>query len=437
MQYPYAEEGERQEPEPVVQAIEGKRSTGARDSRAQAGHVRGVLFACIAANVLYFPFDLAWPRPARLVGVRLVWIATLLLAATFQRSSRWGRPAYLAACLLSALLGVASVDLSSGIAGSRGAFVTALPLAIIMLVPEEPLGAFLAAGASTIGGVVLWVRAGASISTVLDWTMLNVVLAGLVAFGAREFRRLWRDRLDAERQRSEALEQLRASEQERLAAENDVRLALIAGEMAHEINNPLQAASTNVEYLAEELGAAGRLPAGVGDAVTDAHAGLARIHDVVHDLTAAAERASSLDARLYVDQAVARGLSLATARCPPLRVQVTCGEGLRVLGDPELAALAVMHLALAVHADGQRPVEIVATRDGEDVVVRFAPVEGAGAGARDRARARQMPLLLAGVLARRCGGAVERLSQGGWGLRLLASVSGVPSQGSSPRAECG
>jgi signal transduction histidine kinase len=385
----------------------GYRATGTRT------HVRWVMLACSLAAALNAPFDVGWPHSSALVTVRIIWIAVLLTTARLQRHSspRVSAGAYVVACIASAAAITAAVGLSGGIAGSRGGLLLALPLVVLLLVPTRPSGALAAAVTGTLGGVYLWTRESVAVLTIVEWTVLSLTLDGLLLFASASFRRLWKDRLAAEHDRVRALEQLQASERVRAETEHDLRLALIAAEMAHEINNPLLIATANLDFAAKELAFGGAGADDLVPALHDAHQGLARIRDVVADLRAAANAPGTTGGRATLDAVVSDALARARAREPGLGCQAPSIEPSRVVGEGSVLASALMHVLLAAAHDG-RAIRLSAAReapeDGPEQArarVRVQMVAGASS-ATERARARALPLLLARVMLRRFEGDV-------------------------------
>lgn len=192
-----------------------------------------------------------WPA----LAVRLVWAALLLATAgEVRRGVR--RPMQRMAALAafgSAALFLALVPLTGHSSGPISAFTYVLVMTLPMVMPEALwLGA--SAALLLLGGswLLLW-RDGASAAELAGRGHVGLVALGIAWLLAQALRRarLAEVAAAAARQAAQAAlaeSELRAAEADKLAA-----LGRMAGEIAHEINNPLSAARSTVIFLRDRL----------------------------------------------------------------------------------------------------------------------------------------------------------------------------------------
>jgi len=241
---------------------------------------RATLLAVAGALVLLsHAFDVvraggpSWPA----FTARLAW--SVLLSSMAWLVWRGDVPTMRRAGVLTALGSAACylglVLVTGGRASPTLPFSHVLVIAVPLFMPEL-LGAAVAAGAAVLVGVwaLLW-RDGASPGEILSWAHVGLVALGIGALISRALARARLAELAAAQERQAA--QARLAESERLAW-----LGRQAGEVAHQINNPLSAARSTASFLREQAG--GGDAAEVREACADLVDSLDRIAGAVRRL---------------------------------------------------------------------------------------------------------------------------------------------------------
>ncbi|WP_224363473.1 sensor histidine kinase [Hyalangium versicolor] len=239
--------------------------------------------------------------------------------------------------------------------GSRGpvfAWLCAMPLMSISLSLGAVSRSLVGVTAPLVAGLTVLLLEGRPASLVAVWGLL-IAASGLVAVQASYFyARLKKDRMEAESRRrvtQEALvaAQTRAQEADRLAQVG----RLVAG-VAHEVNNPLAFIQANLRFLQEELPREGRSPEDCAEVLRETQAGVARIQQIVQDLTAMARGASEAEGPREVGSCplpgvIEESMRLASVRLKKLAVEVEVPtEVPRVRADARRLGQVLLNLLL-------------------------------------------------------------------------------------------
>jgi signal transduction histidine kinase len=225
---------------------------------------RTIRFASLLVASSYF-IDLFQPRLAEVAVIRALWITALLVSASWQVPRRPGLARFgcYFASVASGLAVVLIVALNGGTASIYSGMLIATPFAVLVGVAELPLAAALNGAMCVLGGAAIRLGEGQPWVQVLCWLLLATIMSALATWGTVAARRAWRIEVGAERERRQALELLaeserRRAESERQRAESErqraeterlAEVGQIATRVAHEVNNPLAAVKSNVQWL--------------------------------------------------------------------------------------------------------------------------------------------------------------------------------------------
>jgi two-component system sensor histidine kinase PhcS len=232
--------------------------------------------------------------------------------------------------LTGVLLPNVSVALIIGrLGGSQSpafAWLCAMPLLGMSLSMGALYRSVISSVASLATALTLLLWEGRSASLMATWGML-ILASGFVAVQAAYFySRMKTARSEAESHRriaEEALEvtQSRVQESDRLA-----QVGKLAAGVAHEVNNPLSFIQANLRFLTEELPRAGHSVQGCLEALEETQAGVARIQQIVQDLTRLAREAVEPRPRepafCPLPDVIEESMRLASARLKKLAVEV-------------------------------------------------------------------------------------------------------------------
>lgn len=275
----------------------------AHDSGTSAALLRQkqrAVFLMATSNLPFWGVDVlaAHPRvPWDTLIIRVLWTLLTLLSLWMVRHFVPGRRALVGWFITALLLPQLCIGLIiSRLGGTQSpvfAWFCALPLLGMSLSTGVVYRSAMSAVASLVTAITLLLLEGRPASVIAIWALL-VSASGLVATQASFFySRLKKARVESEerqRRTQEALvaTQTRAQEAERLAQVG----RLVAG-VAHEVNNPLSFILANLRYLQEELPREGRSVEECMDALRETQEGVARVQQIVKDVTALARGAAA------------------------------------------------------------------------------------------------------------------------------------------------
>jgi signal transduction histidine kinase len=313
----------------------------------QIRHWRRSLLVGAAILAVYLPLDLRWPRAPALVVVRAAWLTFLLAAAALQtpRRPRLSRVATFSAMVVCGLMSPFVVHFAGGTPGPRFGFLLALPLVLLVLLPDLPLAALLAGAACLGGGVAMLVAEGRDAWFVFEWSVLSLAIAVLAWVGGIAFRRIWISEIGAQRERALAVERLAESEGRRAQAERLAVVGRLAAGVAHEINNPLSFVKANVQYVSDELSRGAALPQEAREALGEALQGIERISQIVGDMRGLAREAQEPGLPFHAGEALEEAFRLASIRLGAVRATWSAAPGLPpVRGSRRLLVQALVNL---------------------------------------------------------------------------------------------
>jgi len=329
--------------------------------------------------------DLRHPSWRAVVLIRLGWVLLLLGAFALQR--RRTRPAKILAAYLavvgSAVAMVAIVGLTGGSHGPRFDILMAMPLALLLMIPDLPWSAVSMGLLSFAGGTLLLWLDGRDAWWIAEWVVLSVTLGAVTGYGTHQLGRMRAAERRAERARSEALVRLAESERRRAQSERLALAGRLAAGVAHEINNPLAFVKANLQVL-QRKDQAEIEPGEEREILRESLLGVERIARIVGDLRGLArggpEELAPCDLSAVVDEA----LRLASGRLSGARVAAQVAQALpRPVASHRLLVQALVNLlvnsadAVAGAAPERRWVAVTAGQEGDRVVVR---VEDGGPG---------------------------------------------------------
>ena len=227
-----------------------------------------------------------------------------------DRLFRWTSVVNASVCT-AALLGFAFWD-----AGSHSLYFDyclAVPLIATVILPRARLALFVTTGMVLVFGVVMMERDGSPHLFVVRWVGL-VLLSFCYAWYSGQLHRKARHRERALREAHiEAERQLAGGKLRELHSDRLMLMGRLSASVAHEINNPLSAALSNLGYLNRELATAPVDPE-LRAAVAESLEGLQRISAVVCDLRRFAGPGSSSEEIESVSEVAAEALRIAGSR---------------------------------------------------------------------------------------------------------------------------
>ncbi len=214
------------------------------------------------------------------------------------------------------LLALAAVRLG-GVGSPSFAFLVFLPLLVAVGSPDNRPAVASAVGLSLVLSSVINLLAGGPDEVWLRWLSLGLVVGLFALHGTRQYRQMFAAQRAADAARLEAQEQLAQSELRRAASERLALAGQLAAGVAHEINNPLSFATSNVRYVLAELKE--EEGGDLREAMKDAVMGLDRIAQIVRDLRASTRTDEPMgEERCVLGEALQEALRVAGLRLNPI-----------------------------------------------------------------------------------------------------------------------
>jgi two-component system sensor histidine kinase PhcS len=332
----------------------------AADAPLSAPLVRHKQRTMVGVFLMIMPFwalDLltAWPRvPWDTLLIRVGWVGlsvTCAWALAFFKVRVRGASWFVTGLLLPNLSLFLIIWRLGGSASPMFAWFCAMPLLGITLSLGNVRRSVVSAGVSLMAGLSMLVAEGQPVVQLGVWALL-IGGSGILAVQASGFHaRLLKARGEAERSQRQAQEALaatrtRAQESDRLA-----QVGRLAAGVAHEVNNPLAFIQANLSYLGEELAREGRSPEDLLAVVKETQEGVARIKQIVQDLTALARGATELEprevGRCPLPAVIEESMRLASVRLKKLAVEVEVPAGVpTVRADPRRLGQVLLNLLL-------------------------------------------------------------------------------------------
>jgi two-component system, sensor histidine kinase PhcS len=305
--------------------------TGADTTRMLRQKQRAVVLMSLS-NLPLWGVDVlaAQPRvPWDTLAIRGVWTALTLLTvlALWRLLPRRRELNWALTGLLFPNVALALVIWRLG--GSQSpvfAWFCGLPLLGASLSMGRVYRAVSSAGASLVLGLTILLLEGRPASVVVLWGLL-IGAAGLVSVQVSyHSARLKKARSEEEARRRRTQEALVATQTRAQEADRLAQVGRLAAGVAHEVNNPLAFIQANLRFLAEELPREGRSQQECLDAVQETQAGVARIQQIVQDLTAVARGAADVGPREVgscpLPAVIEESMRLASVRLKKLAVEV-------------------------------------------------------------------------------------------------------------------
>jgi signal transduction histidine kinase len=414
-------------------------------------HILRSLLVGAALVAFFIPLDARYGPAA--IAWRAGWAAVLLAAAALQRRGRprLGVAAAFFAASASGLFQAVLVAVTHGTSSPRFGILAALPLAVLILLPDLPLAAVLVFTGTFSGGLAVILLEGRSFEYAFEWTLLALTLLVVTLVGAMGFRRVWLGQLQAERAQAEAQERLAASERRSAQIERLAVVGRLAAGVAHEINNPLSFAKSNLCYLKEGRARGEVASPEFDEALDEAIHGVSRIAQIVKDMRGLAGDAPDVAEPFCVESAVREAWRIASVRLSGLGTRLEIAEGLpAAVGSPRLLVQALVNLVVnaaeaaeAAPSDHRRWVALSARADRDAVVIS---VEDGGPGLSEEAERRLfepffttkgtrgtgLGLALVREHVARCGGSIEGENARGAGARFTIRLPLRAATGAAP-----
>ncbi len=290
------------------------------------------------SNVPFWGVDVlaAAPRlPWETLITRVVWTLLTLLsiwAVRYLPPRHQGAVSWFLVELLVPHFCMGLVAMQLG--GSQGpvfAWLCVTPLLSVSLSPGVMHRSVVSSAAGLATVIVLLMMEGRPASYVAIWGLL-VLATGIVAVQISNFyARLKKAHEHARAHQQETQEALVAAKTQAQEADRLAQVGRLAAGVAHEVNNPLAFIQANLRFLEEELPREGRSPQDCLEALKETQAGVARIQQIVQDLTRLA-RGGALDEPREVGSCplptvIEESMRLASVRLKRLAVEVEVPAG--------------------------------------------------------------------------------------------------------------
>jgi two-component system sensor histidine kinase PhcS len=376
----------------------------APDSSTSAPLRRDKVRTMVVGLLLILPFwglDVvaAHPRvPWDTLLIRAVWAALSLVAAGVLgalKVKRRGVNWLLTGLVLPTLSLSLIIWRLGGSSSPVFAWFCAMPLLGITLSLGHVRRSMVSAGASLAAGLALLALEGQPAEKMAVWGLL-ILGAGLLAMQASGFHaRLVKARGEAERNQAQAQEVLAATQTRVQESDRLAQVGRLAAGVAHEVNNPLSFIQANLSYLQEEMLREGASREECLEALRETQEGVARVKQIVQDLTALARGATEVETRELgrcpLPAVIDESIRLASVRLkklavevqvppevPPVRAdarrlgQVLLNLLLNAADALEEAGVAVPRVALRVEARGAR-VALVLEDNGPGFAAEHLP----------------------------------------------------------------
>jgi|GEM_PF-1833075 len=336
--------------------------------------------ATLLMSLLMLPYMLedlysGGEHKAKLIATKLVWGLVLVACSLpMMKASRRARKGLLWLMTFTSSVAMGVIAYHRGYHHTAYfAWLIALPFCLVMLTRDE-VGAAVIAGLGTVGSALMVLQLQAApVEDQVQWLFCVGSAAGLAFYAAVQQRWNAREAYLRAEEHLAALGKLAHSEKLRSQSERMSLVGQLAAGVAHEINNPLGAVSSNLEFLEGEL----QFPSVSREdqrlVMLETQVALTRIKGIVRDLTAfcreGVEDATPVD--------LLRAVTEAEKQCAP-QLQGRVGlmnelpEGLRpVMGNQahliQVFTNLMVNAAEAVgpeRADGKVWIRATAIEDG-------------------------------------------------------------------------
>jgi two-component system, NtrC family, sensor kinase len=259
------------------------------EDRGVRWHSRAMLYVALAMIPLFAENVVHHRQHAMsLIIMKGVWGLVLLIASVlFPRvaaKTRGGLLCFVAIVSAATLSALAFVR--GGGQVSAFPWQIMVPLGLLLLVKDHVPAAITGAVTTLLAAVTILVVSDAAPANYVNWLSLISLSGGLAVLASTRLRVQTREECTQNRERLDALARLAESERLRFKAERMALVGQLAGGVAHEINNPLGFAISNLDFLAGELAAFGAQAGEASEVIAETQSGLLRIKEIVKDLTA-------------------------------------------------------------------------------------------------------------------------------------------------------
>lgn len=324
------------------------------------------------------------------IGIKALWgIGLIAVGLSLPRLTPAGRSRLVA--LTAVQCGVAM----TAIAWLRGdahtpffAWLFALPFCMLAMVRDDVRAAAACAVTSSVGAIAILLRGGVGPTELTQWILCLASSSGLVVYASLHLRGQREEELRLNRERLEAIERLADSEKRTAHAQRMATIGTLAAGVAHEINNPLAAVSSNLDFLETEVTNPTAPLEELTLVVLEAQVALKRIKGIVGDLSVFSRESAAGEAKVDLKAVVDEAERMAAQRTGhQIGIQSHLPANLpQVMGNPKHLAQVFLNLLInsadaigeTARTDGQ--IWIRATNAGEAVTI---DIEDNGPGLSD------------------------------------------------------